>query len=435
MSQDLGYIAGYALMSFTVSALFMAFLLTYRYFKREFQLTESVFNLLESYKYDFFTSPRQSVALLGLGVVAAYLYLPLAFQIAREAKSFNMSDIPASDVWSHTAGWANPFRLLIPFFPVLNPGIQVLNKVFLDKPESLGSGSVGWFLLIIGSLGLCQSRKRILIYIPLIIILIFCLFYHPDYFPTLKVFPWFAFNRVADRSTVIYPCIFCIFALEINLDVLKKRSKQWILGLLICLTCTEIYMGYSLKLGYLYKYRAYPQTQNLLSYMNYVKSQPGEAVLDWPFCIEGANYWEGTKKLCPYFKLNNDIYALRRFHEKKVMGHNFARLHPSQIQQYLQAGWDKLFFPNEQRTGQKRCFRPDEWSFFTEFYKFNDFAGINLYVDLLPKECVAEFYTRFGNPTIETEIPRSGRLKFIPKSPELRSQVNLAIGASLKFKP
>ena len=121
------------------------------------------------------------------------------------------------------------------------------------------------------------------------------------------------------------------------------------------------------------------------------------------------------------------------------MGQNFSRLHPSQLQPYLQAGWDKLFFPNNsdiaQATQQKRCFRSDEWAFFTDFYKFNDFAGINLYTDLIPENCTKEFYQRFGSPSIETQLVDAGKVSFITKSPELRKQVNLALGKDIKFVP
>ena len=170
--------------------------------------------------------------------------------------------------------------------------------------------------------------------------------------------------------------------------------------------------------------------------MNYVKNQPGEAVLDWPFCALGSNL--GYSAVCPYYKQNSGVYALRRFHQKKVMGQYFGRLHPAQIEPYLQAGWDKLLLPesdNTKRSHKNHCFLPAEWSFFTDFYQLNDFAGINLYLDLLPEDCVSEFYTRFGTPVIETVVPVTGRVKFIPKPPDLRNRVNLASGTSLKFKP
>jgi hypothetical protein len=120
--------------------------------------------------------------------------------------------------------------------------------------------------------------------------------------------------------------------------------------------------------------------------MSYVKNQPGEAVLDWPFCVTGGNGIGAIDGLCPYFFTIGSIPAMRRFHEKKVVGQYFGRLHPSQIEPYLQAGWSQMFVPDKldlfKGTRQSRCFTTEEWSFFTDFYKFNDFAGINLYVVL-----------------------------------------------------
>lgn len=416
---DLGYITGFALVSFTVSYLFLAALIIYRYRQGSFLFKKAIPNLINTYKNEFNTRSRTCFALLGISFIAAYIYLPLDFQIAREAKKFDFSQI------FFGAWWENPLRLLIPFLPGINPTqTNLYQKIFRDLPETPFDGMVGWFLLILGLTGLWQSRQRITPYIPLIIILLLCLLYHPALFPTLKVFPWFAFNRAAGRCTIIYPIIFCLFSLNINFNNLRFGYRNLIAALLVALACTEVYTAYSFKL----QYQHYSFDKNYFNYMNYVKQQPGEAVLDWPFCA-------GT--LCPYWNLNAGIYAQRRFHEKKVMGQYFARVHPSQMEPYLKAGWDKLFFPDSpdviRATRETRCFRPDEWSFFTDFFKYNDFAGINLYVELLPENCLAEFYTRFGNPVIETKSPGVGRVQFIPKSPELRSQVNPTLGAALQF--
>ena len=470
LGQDLGYIAGFALTSFTVSTIFIAVLLCYRYIRGDLRLIELFQSVVETYKSEFSTSPLTYLVLLGLSIIAGYIYLPLVFQIAREAKSFDFTGV-ADGVW-----WVNPLRLLIPFLPGLNPKLP-FEQVLRDSPEDLGGGSPGWFLLILGTVGLWQARKRITIFIPLLLIFILCILYHPGSFsikgflffilgtvllwqarkritifiplllifilyilyhdpilPTLKIFPWFAFNRVAERSTVIYPVILCLFALEIKFDGLRSRSRQLVSVLLVCLACTELYTAYSFKLSY----QPHSLDKSFLTYMDYVKEQPGEAVLDWPFCVTGGNGIGTTQGLCPYYKLNSGVYALRRFHEKKVMGQYFGRLHPSQIEPYLQAGWDHLFFPDAdffKATHQTRCFRPTEWSFFTDFYKLNEFAGINLYVDLLTEDCITEFYARLGTPVAETLVPGAGRVKFIPKSQELRNQVNLALGSRLKFEP
>lgn len=421
---DLGYIAGFGLMSFTISALFIAVLICYRRFRGELKIIKLLRTGIETYKNDFFASPRTCLALLGLIIIAAYIYLPLVIQIATTAKSFDFTGISFGDYWT------NPFRLLIPFFPIIiNPG-RTLEKVFHDSPEAIGTGSPGWFLLILGTIGLWQNRNKITIFVPLLIIFILCLLYIPGVLPTLKIFPWFAFNRVQGRCTVIYPAILCIFALHTDFNWLSLPRKQALAGLLVILACTEIGTAYSFRFGY-----EQPKllNQNFFTYMNYVKQQPGEAVLDWPFCIASGG---GPDNICPYYNYNSGIFALRRFHEKKVMGQYFGRLHHSQVVPYFQAGWQKLFFPDSNTPSrQKRCFKQAEWSFFTDFYKLNDFAGINLYVDRLPKDCVTEFYTRFGYPAVETLVPEAGVVKFIPKSSELRNQVNLALGANLKFQP
>ncbi|RDH51713.1 hypothetical protein [Fischerella thermalis] len=429
LGQELGYIAGFALMSFSISIIYISLIFLYRQFKLKQNPIVLFQSWLESWRTEFFSEKRIYLFLLGFCVLIAYAYLPLVFQIAKEAKSFDFTGV-ITGAW-----WAHPLRLFIPFFPFFNPVAFEFKKVFGDEPEALIDGSSGLFLLIIGILGLLHERKKITIFIPLIIILFLCLSYHPINLPTLKIFPWFAFNRITGRSTVIYPVILGIFALHINLNCLQTSRKQLITAILVLLACTELYTIYSFKLNY----QPYSLDKNFFTYMNYVKKQPGEAVLDWPFCIAGGNGVGSLQGLCPFYGKNGSICALRRFHEKKVMGQYFGRLHPSQIEPYLQAGWDHLFSPNHpnitEATQQTRCFRADEWSFFTDFYKYNDFAGINLYVDLLPESCVKEFYTRFGNPTNETTVPGAGTVKFIPKSADLRSQVDLALGTKIKFEP
>jgi hypothetical protein len=424
LGQDLGYVAGYALTSFTVSLLYILALNVNRYLiRKEAKIGKLLHLQLLSYKRDFLKHPRTNLILLAIIVSASYLDLPLIVQIGKAAKS--LSD--TGDFYG--AWWTNPARLIIPFFPFLNPGQNYAN-FFLDSSEAFFDGSPGWFLLIIGTLGLWQARKQIGIFIPLLIILLLCLLYHPSFLPTLKIFPWFSFNRVSGRSTLVYAIIFCIFALGINIAPWRSLGKKFLAAVLVLLACTELYTAYS--------YKAYYQpallNENFYSYMNYVKQQPGEAVLDFPFCVHGGN---GVGP-CPYYVYNSGIFTLRRFHEKKVMGQYFGRLHPSQAAPYIEAGWDKLLAPDTQNktsTPQVKCFRSDEWSFFTDFYKLNDFVGINLYTDLLSKDCTQEFYSRFGVPTMVTEAPTGGRIEFIPKSANWHTQVNSDLGASLKFQP
>ncbi|MGJ5672878.1 MAG: hypothetical protein ACR9NN_04565 [Nostochopsis sp.] len=434
LGQDIGYIAGFALTSFTISVLFLILLFCYRYFKRTFRF-KHLFNVLNLYRHELYTHFWISFVLISLSLLACYIYIPLVLQILKSAKGFDFTDVANSGLW------VNPLRLFIPFLPRFNPAQPVFKELFGDLPENIGAGSPGWFLLILAILGIWKTHKQIAIYIPLIIIFFLLVFYHPTHFPTLNIFPWFAFNR--KLVTSIYPVILCLFALGINLNevrLLKKLSLSIFMLLLIFLGCVELHTAYTIKLSY-NNYLVdtkFSFEKSFFNYMDYVKQQPGEAVLDWPFCAVGGN-GVGAENLCPYYRLTSGNFSLRRFHTKKVMGQYFGRLHPSQIEPYIQARWDKLFSPNSpdimKATRQTRCFIPNEWSFFTDFFQLNDFAGINLYVDLLPENCVQEFYKHFGNAVLETTVPGAGKVKFIPKSPKLFNKVNLALGTQLKYEP
>jgi hypothetical protein len=432
LGQDIGYIAGFALTSFTISIIFISIILCYRYFKGKSKVNQ-ISTLTKIYRKELFARPLTSLLLIVTIIICSYIYIPLILQLFKEAYHFYLTE----NKNQNTGLWISPWRLLIPFFPGLNPAQPIFQKLFNDIPENIGAGSPGLFLLILAVMGIWQAHRQITIYVPLLTVFLLCLFYHPINFPTLHIFPWFTFHRKPVPS--IYPVILSLFALGINFNKLRSHSRQVLSIFLVCLCCFEIYTAYSIKLYYkVYSVKElFSFNKSFYVYMNYVKEQPGEAVLDWPFCAVGGN-GVGGEELCPYYHLNSGIYSLRRFHQKKVMGQYFGRLYPSQIKPYLQAGWDKLFFPGNlnifKSTGQTRCFREEEWSFFKDFYKLNDFAGINLYVDLLPEKCLADFYKNFGNPVVETLVPAAGKVQFIPKSPDLRDQVNLALGASLKFE-
>jgi hypothetical protein len=419
LGQDLGYVAGFALMSFIINCLSIAIVIAYRTLTQgERRISIKIRQQVLTCQYEFIHSPKIHILLLVLIFIFTYLYLPLVIEISQAAKSPELSG-SNSGAW-----WANSIRLFIPYLPIIS--IQDnLNQVFRDIPETVYDGRPGLYLVILGLLGCWRSRKNMIIFLPLIIIFLLCLVYNPSSLPTLKIFPWFAFNRVGGRSSLIYPIILAIFALHANLNWLKYRQRKIVACLLILLACLETSNAYYLKLSY----QPYQLNANFYTYIDRVKNQPGEAVLDFPFCAKGGN----RVGICPYYRSNGGIFALRRFHQKKVMGHFFGRLHPSQIEPYLQAGWDKLLIPNRHKSRQAKCFSDRQWSFFTDFYKYNDFAGINLYLDLLPKNCVGEFYRRFGKGAIETQIPEAGRVVFIPKSAKMRSQVNPILGKKIKL--
>jgi hypothetical protein len=148
-------------------------------------------------------------------------------------------------------------------------------------------------------------------------------------------------------------------------------------------------------------------SDDLLRYCQTIRQQPGKAVLDWPFCAVGADGPGMAEGLCPYYKQQNAVFTFRRFYDKHVVGQYFGRLHPSQIQPFLRDGWPRLLTPG-------RLFTDADWRFFIDFLQKNNFAGINLYPDLLTPDQVAEFYRRLGQPMTETHFPVAGRVVFIP---------------------
>ena len=72
--QELGYIAGFGLMSFTVSILFIAALIAYRYLRGELRLIELLTRKLGEYKNEFLAYRTTCLALLGLSLVVGYMY-------------------------------------------------------------------------------------------------------------------------------------------------------------------------------------------------------------------------------------------------------------------------------------------------------------------------------------------------------------------------
>jgi len=423
LGQELTYVAGFALTSLTVSLIFIIILFAWRWQKERY--SKDIFLLvIRSWQQDIRTHKLVFGLLIFSILFFTYFNLPIVLQISRLAKSFDFSNVPSGS-W-----WVSPLRLLVPFFPFINPSKPFVNRIFNDVPEGVAlEGSPGYFLLILGGFGLWHARKQIAIFIPLILIFVACVFYYP----ALNVFPWFQFFRLGGRSTIIYPIILTLFALHFQWPAWKPGIKRLASFLILLIACLEFFTFYSFKMGY----QPYAFAPDFWEYMATVKAQPGEAVLDFPFCAIGGNAVGAAEGVCPYYGRTMAVFSLRRFHEKKVLGQYFGRLHPDQLSSMVAAGWPKLFSPDSnnvhEASRQTRCFDDKEWRFFEDFYRFNDFAGINLYTDLLPTACVEDFYQRFGRPIKETTVPLTGKVVFIPKLSEMRNQVNKEKGKLLKL--
>ncbi len=421
---DVGYIMGYALSSWTLSLLFIIGVFLYRAIKQPDQVVTYLRQTATAWLQQW--RPIQSTALLLAIGLLLFLYVPLLVQVMHATSTFTFENRFAG---GH--GWMHPVRLLFPLLPGINTIDNPMGLVDLlhDAPEGPGAGSPGWFVLGLGVIGFSYTPRAVRwAYIPLGIFFILHLIYHPVRIPSLQIFPWCRFNRAPSRVTLMYPVIAAILSLYIPH---KLKAVVWVPLLVVGLL--EMSTAYQHRLAW----KPYYFPASFTNYMDRVRQQPGEAVLDWPFCVVGGNGIGGANGLCPVYKTCM-LYALKRFHGKKTVGQYFGRLHTDQIDPFIQAGWPPLLAhadsPNFLHASQlTSCLTEEQWLFFDRFYTFNDFAGINLCIDLMPKSCVEAFYTRYGQPVATTEMPVVGRIVFIPKSAEARARLNSQLGKQIRF--
>ncbi len=145
---------------------------------------------------------------------------------------------------------------------------------------------------------------------------------------------------------------------------------------------------------------------SLFSYLETVRKTPGKAVLDWPFCIQGADRIINQDGLCPYYEAQNGVNTLRRFYDKAVVGQYVGRLHPDLVNPLIRDQWPRLLTPTYR-------FTEADWTFLDHFLRDNQFAGINLYADLLTPEQTQAFLMRYGPAIAVTRHPTAGKLLFL----------------------
>jgi hypothetical protein len=391
LGQELAYVAGYALMFTTLTVPVLAVNLYH-----QFPAVRQWPMRFQRYVLNEFDTQRLWIfGGLLLIALSLWLYLPLTLQIAFTAWQFDFGDVPELPSWSH------PARLLIPHLPEIHSYAVPYQYWLRDTFESYGQGSPGLYLVILAGLGWWQIRQRVSLWLPLVLMLVLCLLYHPVLFPTLKLFPWFSFNRHGGRASLIYPVLLALLALSVQWP--RQRPVQIIGLVVLVLMATEWYIGFSMRLTV----PVNVASDSLLRYCAIVRQQPGVAVLDWPFCTVGADGVGDKEGLCPYYTQQNAVFTFRRFYDKSGVGQYFGRLHPSQIQPFLRDGWPRLLKPGYQ-------FMEADWQFLDAFLRTNQFAGINLYPDLLTPEQVTQFYRRYGSPIAETQFPAAGRVVFLP---------------------
>jgi hypothetical protein len=410
LGQDLGYVAGPALTSFCVTVAWLLVLSLVRARSLWPWSRESCRRFASSLRASARSRRWTCLLLIVVLSVAAFLYVPVVLQIRSEVEIFDMEGLPRG------VFWANPARLLLPIFPVLNPTYfrRELTQFFADQPEGSYAASPGWFFLFIGLTGLVVGRRRMAIAVPFLALFALYLSFHPDHFPLLRVLPWHHFSRVTGRFTAMYPTILVVCSLLVTGSFLASlRGRRFVLIALLLLGL-EMLSAYAETL--IKPKDPYVPDREFLALMGEIEKSPGEALLEWPFCIAGGN-GVATDVLGLYYTRLGSVFTYRQFHGKKVLGEYFGRLHPDQVRPFIEAGWPALFLPDDadprRATRQRRDFTPGEWAFLEDFYRDHDFAGILLYTDLLPESTVEEFHRRFGSVVAEARAPGPGRMEFL----------------------
>ncbi|HVJ92750.1 MAG TPA: hypothetical protein VM580_23275 [Labilithrix sp.] len=398
---DLGYVTGFALLSGATTVGGMLVWLAVERWRGRNALANA---WPTSPLRDLRARPVATVLLSTILVVSVAFYVPLAVQIVQVTKTFKFEGPGGSF-------WANQLRILFPYLPGIHPASPLVERLF-GHAEGTGEFSTGWALLVVAGLGLRDAyrERRLVGFVPILVAFVLAFAYHPRHLPSLRIFPWFQFNRVAGRATLVFPIWFALVGLGWRPAFDRGRVRKGVaaLGLLAAIETTTAHAAIS--------YRAFRPDASFWGYMKTVREAPGEAVLDWPFCIAGGN-GVATKDLCPYYALTSTTFAYRRFHRKNVVGLLLARMTMSQAKPFYDLGLPSLFTPDhpEIRTArrQTRCFDDREMEIFESFFNAHDFAGISLYTDLLPPGCAERFYDRFGPPVAETRLPAEGRAVFV----------------------
>lgn len=404
LGMNLGYICGFALNSFVISFVFVLIVFIKRYIKSDFQLKNYLFAWIKELKQ----APLLFFILAIPFIILLFFYLPLVLQIYFEAKTFHLDEANAPHFWSH------PLRMLLPYFPYFSALPNPLIEFLKDMPEGLGSGSPGWFCLFLGIVGFFRNRKKYwLVFLPLIILLIISTFYHPNKIPTLKIFPWGAYNRVPSRFTSILPVIFSCFFLPINFKTIPFKK------LFFFLITTILVLEVSVVYKFRFSQKPFEFDKDFFAYMHHIKEQKGEAIMDFPFCIVGGDGTGLKENLCPIFTKTCNVYALRRFHEKKVIGGYYSHVHESAIKGFVNGGIGNWMKPdtNSWQFASKiiNTFDSQQLEHFVKYFQYNDFVGINVCVDLIPKEMYQQIIENIGKPTHSTVYPGAGKVVFIPR--------------------
>ena len=425
---DLGYVAGMALTSLVVTTAF-AIAVVWRRSRSRWPFTASrIAGWRRALAASWAEHRWQNSAVALVAAAAAWLLVPLVLEVALTARRYDFSTIPGH-IW-----WSNPVRLLTPIVPGLNP---MMRFGLGDEPEGRFSGSPGIFFVLAAALGLITAKKGERgATLPLLALLGLFLAFHPGVVPLQRVLPWFEFDRVTGRFALVYPTILALVSLAVPAGFLRRAAGKVAAvalgGVLAVEGCTAYSRVLVRPLG---NFVPDPAFRKL---MTAIASAPGEAVMEWPFCVAAAN-GVGTGELCPFYDVQAGLFGLRQLHGKKIISQYYGRAHPSQIAPLVRAGWPNVLLagapgPTRARR-EERDLLPDEWRFLERFFRLGDFCGIVIYPDLLQPGTVSAFHRALGEPVAAASFPKVGRMEFFPKPAAWRPDVDVAAARRLRFEP
>jgi hypothetical protein len=301
---------------------------------------------------------------------------------------------------------------------------------FHDRPEALFADQPGLALVLAAIAGMIWGRRRA--WLPPVTLLALFLSYHPYEFRTLNVLPWFELARISNRFTVAYPALLVTCALAVPRWRTATRWGRVLCGLLAILAMVEAVNAY--REGVIRPRTLWHPSPAARELLDIVRVAPGEAVFEWPFCVAAGN-GIGSAWTTTYYHQLSGTSVLQAFHHKKIVGKYYGRLHPSQVEPFLVAGWPRLFVPRTDVRGravaQLRDPAPHEWRFLEDFIRLNDFCGVILYADLLPQTTIDGFVDRMGPPVARAEATPFGTMLFLRVPEEWRSATDLDAGRRL----
>ncbi len=317
-------------------------------------------------------------------------------------------EVRAGTPVSSEIGWyANPLMLLRPVW--LEPLLAALGSAFRFKVTETYF-SPGWCLVIPAFAAVYFSRKKrggpgLAILAPFLATLVFIFLYVTASFPEglRRIIPLLSFVRVASRWGLVLPPLFVILValawpeLRPRLARLWAARKAWVAVFAVSCLAEAALLAQPINL-----LPEMPADSRAI--LASIREQPGDTVLDLPFCITGGN-GVCDPRLCPAYPRSVMGQCLRQWHEKKVYGLYHARMLPSQCSTYEVAPYTSWF----DAWGSDRCFTQPEWEQFCGYLDSRrELSAILVYPGLWTAaskpECSAEFERRLGAPQGRTVL-------------------------------